>query len=43
MRAMADGGGRGAGWIGIWEAGGVLALIDTIIVHANTLQKVMIL
>jgi hypothetical protein len=46
LRAMADGGGRGAGWIGIWEAGGeggVLALIDTIIVHANTLQKVMIL
>ena len=22
LRAMADGGGRGEGWIGIWEAGG---------------------
>jgi hypothetical protein len=39
---MADGGDRGEGWIGIWE-GGVLVLIDTLIVHANTLQKVMIL
>jgi hypothetical protein len=41
---MAVGGDQGEGWIGIWEAGvGVLVLIDTIIVQANTLQKVMIL
>ena len=44
LMTIAEGGDRGEGWDMSSKGGGVvLVFIDTIIVHANTLQKVMIL